>query len=100
MTIEYRTAWPYIQKGGFLLSDDVGWNTAFADFAKEIGCEPCGSRSKSGKILKGGSELFENRSAQDMTHDCVPGLAGGQNQGCLAAADVGRYSRIPCQIRA
>lgn len=49
----------------------------------------CGSGSKSGKILKDGSELFENRSAQDMTHDCVPGLTGAENQGCLAAADFG-----------
>lgn len=53
MTFEYRTAWPYIQKGGFLLSDDVGWNTAFADFSKEIGCEPVCFREQVGQDFKG-----------------------------------------------
>jgi hypothetical protein len=35
MTLEYRTAWPHIRNGGFLLSDDVFWNAAFHNFSKE-----------------------------------------------------------------
>lgn len=32
MLWEYRTAWPYIKKGGLLLSDDTQGNNAFKDF--------------------------------------------------------------------
>jgi predicted O-methyltransferase YrrM len=34
MMFEYETVWPYIRKGGLLISDDATWNEAFADFAK------------------------------------------------------------------
>ena len=33
---EYTIAWPYINKGGFLTSDDVGLNDAFLDFANKV----------------------------------------------------------------
>lgn len=33
MMYEYQVSWPHIRPGGFLLSDDVDWNSAFADFA-------------------------------------------------------------------
>jgi predicted O-methyltransferase YrrM len=36
---EYRTAWPAVREGGLLVSDDV-WNTAFVDFAAEVGERP------------------------------------------------------------
>jgi predicted O-methyltransferase YrrM len=36
---EYRTVWPVLRRGGVLVSDDV-WNTAFMDFAREVGAEP------------------------------------------------------------
>jgi len=40
MTFEYECAWPHIQHGGYLVSDDVTWNTAFSDFAKRQGLQP------------------------------------------------------------
>lgn len=38
MLFEYRTAWPYLQPGGMLLSDDTDFNTAFSEFAAEVNC--------------------------------------------------------------
>lgn len=32
MSWEYRTAWPHLRPGGWLLSDDVQWNAAFPEF--------------------------------------------------------------------
>ena len=34
MMFEYATVWDYLPKGGLLLSHDIGWNTAFKDFAQ------------------------------------------------------------------
>lgn len=34
MMFEYKSSWPYIKKGGLLLSDDVSYTKAFDDFAK------------------------------------------------------------------
>lgn len=36
MLEEYRLAWPHIRPGGWLLSDDINWNRAFADFSREV----------------------------------------------------------------
>lgn len=33
MMWEYASAWPYLSEQGLLISDDIGWNTAFWDFA-------------------------------------------------------------------
>jgi len=38
MLLEYRAAWPYLRRGGLLLSDDTDWNSAFTDFAREQDC--------------------------------------------------------------
>ena len=34
MTFEYQLAWNYLKAGGLLVSDDIGWNSAFKDFAE------------------------------------------------------------------
>ena len=36
MTFEFETAWKFIVKNGFLISDDIGDNNAFYDFTKKI----------------------------------------------------------------
>jgi predicted O-methyltransferase YrrM len=33
MTFEYQLAWHHLKTGGLLVSDDIGWNSAFKDFA-------------------------------------------------------------------
>ncbi len=35
MLFEYETVWPYLTKGGVLVSDDVTWNGAFDKFIKK-----------------------------------------------------------------
>lgn len=37
MMFEYKTAWPFIKKGGYLLSDDVNFTDAFEKFSKRKG---------------------------------------------------------------
>lgn len=37
---EYNVAWPHIRPGGWLLSDDVSWNSAFADFSRKVNRRP------------------------------------------------------------
>jgi predicted O-methyltransferase YrrM len=41
MIFEYRTVWPFLRESGVLASDDVGWNRAFGDFAREHRLNPC-----------------------------------------------------------
>jgi len=36
MRFEFETAWPFITKNGFLISDDIGDNNAFYDFTQKI----------------------------------------------------------------
>jgi hypothetical protein len=40
MLWEYQLAWPHIRPGGWLLSDDINWNSAFNDFSREVKCRP------------------------------------------------------------
>jgi len=40
MYFEYTTAWAHLEKGGYLLSDDTWWNTAFSDFCREVRVKP------------------------------------------------------------
>ncbi len=40
MMFEFRTAWPYIRKGGLLLSDDTNVNRSFSDFSEEVDRKP------------------------------------------------------------
>jgi predicted O-methyltransferase YrrM len=34
---EYLTVWPHLSTGGLLLSDDIGWSSAFRDFCRHVG---------------------------------------------------------------
>ena len=52
MIFEYRTAWPHLRTGGVLLSDDVGWNAAFPDFAREVGGSPHVYQHRFGALRK------------------------------------------------
>ncbi len=40
MLFEYSQAWSHFMKGGILLSDDIGYNTAFMSFCKSVGTRP------------------------------------------------------------
>ena len=40
MINEFRIAWAYIKKGGYLLSDDISQNDAFLEFSDEVGATP------------------------------------------------------------
>ena len=40
MMKEYQIAWPYLNNGGFLLSDDVSQNDAFLEFSDKVGKKP------------------------------------------------------------
>ncbi|MFZ0830128.1 MAG: class I SAM-dependent methyltransferase [Thermoplasmata archaeon] len=50
---EYRTAWPYVARGGWLMSDDVDWTPAFSEFSAEAGQRPKTWLSKLGVLQKG-----------------------------------------------
>ena len=52
MLFEFHTAWPYIRKGGFLMSDDVGFNDSFTEFAKETNSTKLILANRMGAILK------------------------------------------------
>ena len=36
MMWEYTSVWPHLRPGGLLMSDDIGWNTAFWDFGTAV----------------------------------------------------------------
>jgi hypothetical protein len=36
MLLEYSTVWPHLPNGGVLLSHDIGWNSSFQDFSREV----------------------------------------------------------------
>ena len=40
MWFEYTTAWRHLRNGGYLLSDDTWWNTAFKDFCHKVKAKP------------------------------------------------------------
>jgi len=40
MMYEFNTAWPFIKKGGFLISDDVLHNNAFFEFHSKLNLKP------------------------------------------------------------
>lgn len=41
----YRRLWDALRTGGYFISDDIGDNVAFRDFAKSVGVEPIIVRS-------------------------------------------------------
>lgn len=40
MTFEFETAWPFVIKNGFIISDDISGNNAFHDFYSKINVTP------------------------------------------------------------
>ncbi len=52
MLFEYQTAWPYLKQNGILLSDDIDYNNAFADFTGEINGIPITFNEKVGALKK------------------------------------------------
>ncbi|MCI4353676.1 MAG: class I SAM-dependent methyltransferase [Thermoplasmata archaeon] len=50
---EYRTAWPYIAAGGWLMSDDVQWTPAFTEFSQGVGQAPKTWLNQLGVLQKG-----------------------------------------------
>lgn len=40
MIFEFETAWPFINKNGFLISDDISSNNAFYEFYSKLNLEP------------------------------------------------------------
>lgn len=37
MTFEFEKAWPWLKRGGLIISDNVDLNTAFQDFCRKVG---------------------------------------------------------------
>jgi hypothetical protein len=52
MMFEYKTAWPYLRQNGLLLSDDIGWNSAFADFNRQVNRKSVVFREPAGAVFK------------------------------------------------
>jgi hypothetical protein len=53
MMWEFETAYPHLQSGGLLFSDDALWNNAFHDFARRVG-------TPDARILRGVGFLRKN----------------------------------------
>jgi predicted O-methyltransferase YrrM len=41
MRMEFKTVWPYLRPGGFLIADDVHTNDAFLEFVEAVGRPAC-----------------------------------------------------------
>ena len=54
MIFEFETAWKYIKKDGFLLSDDISGNNAFYDFCQKNNLKPLILKQDNGKKLEMG----------------------------------------------
>ena len=54
MMFEFETAWKYIKKEGFLLSDDISGNNAFYDFCQKKNLKPLILKQDDGKKLEMG----------------------------------------------
>ena len=54
MMFEFDTAWKYIKKEGFLLSDDISGNNAFYDFCQKKNLKPLILKQDDGKKLEMG----------------------------------------------
>jgi GT2 family glycosyltransferase/predicted O-methyltransferase YrrM len=52
MKFEYAEAWPRLKDGGLLLSDDIGFNRAFAELAERTGSRYAGYADKLGVMRK------------------------------------------------
>ncbi len=52
MLFEYQTAWPHLKQNGILLSDDIDYNNAFADFTSEVKGIPITFNDKVGALKK------------------------------------------------
>jgi predicted O-methyltransferase YrrM len=52
MFSEYSLAWPFIEQGGLLLSDDTGRNEAFIHFCEKVGRAPTWTERGYGLIQK------------------------------------------------
>src|SRR3989338_4343289 len=51
MTFEFETSWPFINKNGFLISDDIGDNNAFHEFSTKTKLEPLILQQKENSFL-------------------------------------------------
>lgn len=40
MMFEFETSWPFVKKGGLVMSDDIRTNESFFDFARTVGKQP------------------------------------------------------------
>jgi predicted O-methyltransferase YrrM len=40
MLFEFRLAWKHLTRGGALLADNVSWNAALSDFARQVHLRP------------------------------------------------------------
>ena len=58
MLWEYETAWPHLTSGDVLLSHDVLWNPAFADFCRAVDAQPEFVGNTGGVMKKHGSTLL------------------------------------------
>lgn len=52
MRAEYELAWPHLDRGRVLASDDVNFNKAFLEFSHEVGATPMVWRARLGMIVK------------------------------------------------